>query len=74
MQEPVTMSTEALPHSAAESEFKVWQCMLCDFMYDESQGLPEEGIPAGTRWADVPDDWVCPQCSARKIDFDMVEV
>jgi rubredoxin len=54
--------------------FKVWQCILCAFSYDEEQGLPAEGIPPGTRWADVPADWVCPDCSATKADFDMVEI
>ncbi len=53
---------------------KVWQCVLCGFIYNEAEGLPEDGIPAGTRWVDVPDDWMCPDCSATKADFDMVEV
>ena len=54
--------------------FKKWQCMLCAFVYDESLGMPEEGIAAGTRWQDVPDSWNCPDCGAAKIDFEMVEV
>ena len=53
---------------------KRWQCALCAFSYDEAKGLPEEGIPAGTRWQDVPDTWSCPDCSASKSDFQMVEV
>ena len=55
-------------------EFKVWACVLCAFIYDEAEGLPLEGIPPGTRWADVPDEWGCPDCSAKKADFDMVEL
>ncbi|KHK59576.1 rubredoxin [Burkholderia sp. A9] len=55
-------------------EFKLWQCVLCGFVYDEAEGMPAEGIPAGTRWADVPDDWICPECSATKIDFEMIEI
>lgn len=57
-----------------QSEFRVWQCVLCGFMYDEAVGMPEDGIPPGTRWEDIPDDWVCPECSATKIDFEMVEI
>lgn len=57
-----------------QSEFRVWQCVLCGFMYDEAAGMPEDGIPPGTRWEDIPDDWVCPECSATKIDFEMVEI
>jgi rubredoxin len=54
-------------------EFKTWQCILCAFVYDEAAGLPEEGIAPGTRWADVPESFGCPDCSARKADFEMIE-
>ncbi|WP_275099028.1 rubredoxin [Sedimenticola hydrogenitrophicus] len=53
---------------------KKYQCVVCDFIYDEAKGLPEEGIPAGTRWADIPDDWECPDCGSSKADFEMVEI
>ena len=43
-------------------------------MYDEALGDPEHGIAPGTRWADVPDDWTCPECAVGKSDFEMVEV
>lgn len=55
-------------------EFKTWQCVLCAFVYDEAAGLPEEGIQPGTRWADVPETFGCPDCSARKPDFEMIEL
>ena len=58
----------------AEAGFKVWQCVLCGFTYDEAAGLPSDGIPPGTRWADVPENWLCPDCSASKSDFEMVEI
>ncbi len=53
---------------------KTYQCVVCGFVYDEAQGLPAEGIPAGTQWADVPDTWVCPDCGVGKADFEMVEI
>ncbi len=53
---------------------KVWQCVICGFLYDEEAGLPEEGILPGTTWEDVPGDWSCPECQAKKSDFMMVEV
>jgi rubredoxin len=62
------------PMVRAETGFKVWQCVLCGFIYDEATGLPGDGIPPGTRWADVPDSWLCPDCSAPKSDFEMVEI
>ena len=56
------------------NEFRTWMCLICGWIYDEAAGLPEEGIPAGTRWEDVPMDWVCPECGARKEDFEMVQL
>jgi len=49
-------------------------CVICGFIYEEEFGLPEEGIPVGTRWADVPENWQCPDCAATKDDFDMMEI
>ena len=40
----------------------------------EEAGAPEEGIPPGTRWEDVPDDFICPDCGVGKEDFEMVEI
>ena len=44
-------------------------CDLCGYVYDESVGDPDNGIAAGTAWADVPEDWVCPLCGAGKDEF-----
>lgn len=54
--------------------FKTWRCMTCGFVYDEAEGLIDEGLAPGTRWADVPEDWCCPQCGTEKADFEMVEI
>jgi rubredoxin len=51
-----------------------WQCIVCGFVYDEADGIPEDGISAGTRWEDVPEDWECPECGVRKSDFEMMLV
>jgi rubredoxin len=67
---PIAVAT---PAAAEDGEYKVWHCVLCAFVYDEAAGLPEDGIPPGTRWADVPESWGCPDCSAKKSDFQMVE-
>ena len=53
---------------------KSWQCIVCGFVYDEANGLPEDGIPAGTAWADISEDWECPDCGVAKSDFEMVQV
>lgn len=52
---------------------KKWQCFFCAFVYDEALGIPGEGIAPGTRWEDVPEDWICPECGAAKPDFMMLE-
>ena len=38
---------------------KAYMCVVCGWIYDEAAGLPEHGIPPGTRWEDVPADWRC---------------
>ena len=66
-------AADTRPPSAAAG-FRKWQCVLCGFAYDEALGMPEACIPAETRWQDVPESWSCPDCSAIKSDFQMVEV
>jgi len=53
---------------------KKWVCLVCGWIYDEARGWPEDGIAPGTRWEDIPEDWVCPECGVGKEDFEMVEV
>ena len=53
---------------------KRWECQVCGFLYEEAEGLPEEGIAPGTRWEDIPEDWVCPDCGTGKSEFEMVEL
>ena len=54
-------------------EYKKWECVVCGWTYDEEQGHPDDGIAPGTKWEDIPDDWVCPECGVGKEDFDMIE-
>jgi rubredoxin len=53
---------------------KLYKCLVCNFIYDEAKGLPESGIVPGTRWEDIPENWVCPDCGVSKADFIMVEI
>ncbi|TVT49599.1 MAG: rubredoxin-NAD(+) reductase [Denitromonas halophila] len=53
---------------------KKWLCIICGLIYDEAQGWPKDGIVAGTRWEDVPEDWKCPDCGVGKADFEMIEI
>lgn len=49
-----------------------WICTVCGYVYDPSVGDPTSGIPAGTSFADLPDDWVCPDCGVGKGLFEQV--
>lgn len=48
--------------------WNTWMCVLCGFIYDEAKGDPDSGLPPGTPWADVPEDWRCPACGVGKGD------
>jgi rubredoxin-NAD+ reductase len=52
---------------------KKWECIVCGWVYDETKGDPDSGLAPGTRWEDVPDDWICPDCGVGKDDFEMIE-
>ena len=44
-------------------------CTVCGYDYDSADGDPSRGIAPGTRWEDLPEDWVCPICGADKSMF-----
>ena len=44
-------------------------CEVCGYIYDPNKGDPDNGVPPGTRFEDLPDDWVCPICGASKEAF-----
>jgi rubredoxin len=44
-------------------------CPICGYVYDETAGNPDGGVAPGTNWEDLPEDWVCPLCSAPKAMF-----
>lgn len=44
-------------------------CDVCGYIYDEANGEPENGIAPGTKWADLPDDYICPLCGVGKDSF-----
>ncbi len=47
-----------------------WICIVCAFVYDPVEGDPDSGIEPGTPFADIPDDWECPDCGVTKDDFE----
>ena len=45
-------------------------CLVCGYVYDEAEGDPDNNIVPGTKWAELPADWVCPECGASKDEFE----
>jgi flavin reductase (DIM6/NTAB) family NADH-FMN oxidoreductase RutF/rubredoxin len=56
---------KAPPKAAATT----WTCGVCGYTYDPAVGDPAGGIAPGTRFEDLPADWVCPSCGAPKDAF-----
>ena len=49
---------------------KKFVCSVCGYEYDPVVGDPDNGVAAGTAFADLPDEWVCPLCSVGKGMFE----
>lgn len=63
MSMPVAMDKNLAPQA-------LFICRACGLIYDEAKGDPDSGLAAGTRFADIPDDWACPLCGVSKRDFE----
>ncbi len=44
-------------------------CSVCGYVYDPAVGDPKQGIPVGTPFEELPDDWHCPRCKRPKEKF-----
>lgn len=70
-----------LSHCVPESTAKPWevtrvqryQCNICPYIYDPAEGDPDNGVPPGTAFEDLPDDWVCPLCQVSKDEFTAID-
>lgn len=45
----------------------------CGFTYDEEKGYPEKDIAPGTKYEDLPEDFVCPVCGLHHKDWEKVD-
>lgn len=48
-------------------------CDVCGYIYDEAIGDPDHGVAAGTKFDELPKDWVCPLCGVGTDQFSKVE-
>jgi rubredoxin len=71
-QRPLNTRITRRPPDHEETMNRQWMCAPCGLIYDESLGMPEHGIAAGTPFDAIPDDWVCPDCGVGKDDFYLI--
>ncbi len=57
------------PEKKEVKKMEKYRCDVCGYIYDPEKGDPDNGVPAGTSFKDIPDDWVCPVCGAGKDSF-----
>lgn len=56
--------------SVEVNTLKKYVCIICGYIYDEEAGDPDNGVAPGTKWENVPDEWVCPLCFVGKDQFE----
>lgn len=56
-----------------EQKMQRYVCTVCGYVYDPAEGDPDNGIPAGTPFENLPPEWVCPVCGAGKDQFEPEE-
>jgi flavin reductase (DIM6/NTAB) family NADH-FMN oxidoreductase RutF/rubredoxin len=61
---------EQIKRQKEKEKMTKYVCRVCGYVYDPSKGDPDSGIEPGTKFEDLPDDWVCPVCGAGKDQFD----
>jgi rubrerythrin len=59
-------STGQLDISEVEGK---WICKKCSLIYDPAIGDIDSGVMPGTRFEDIPENWVCPICKSTKSMF-----
>lgn len=66
---PTTVATAV----QALAPYRQFICHACGWIYDEAEGDADSGLAPGTRFEDIPEDWVCPLCGVTKADFSPYE-
>lgn len=61
------------PLKVEEKKMQKYVCVVCGYVYDPEVGDPDGGVAAGTSFAELPDDWECPECGVGKDEFEPVD-
>jgi rubredoxin len=61
-----------MPKMNAEKVDETHVCTCCGYVYDPAEGDPEQGIPPGTAFSDLPASWTCPMCHALPEAFEQI--
>jgi rubredoxin len=49
-----------------------WKCTICGNIYEPEKGDPDNNVKAGTKFEELPDNWLCPVCSSLKEVYEML--
>ena len=69
MRHPVLMIIKTQTNDKENWLMKKYICDVCGWIYEEALGDPDNGIAPGTKFDDLPDDFVCPLCGVGKDEF-----
>jgi rubredoxin len=50
-------------------DLNAWICVECGYVYDPSEGDPEQNIRPGVPFEGLPEEWCCPVCNRSKQNF-----
>ncbi len=67
-----TAPAEEITTCAAADLGPKMQCSVCQWIYDPALGEPLQDVAPGTPWSEVPDNFLCPECSLGKDVFDVL--
>ncbi|WP_353237248.1 FAD-dependent oxidoreductase [Limnohabitans sp.] len=67
----MSVTTPSASLAPADGAWQLYICHACGYIYNEQDGDPDSGLLAGTRFADIPEDWACPLCGVTKSDFEL---
>lgn len=63
------MTDPANERTLAELAPARYECRSCGYVYEPEKGDSSRNVPPGTEFTDLPPDWRCPVCGARRTVF-----